>query len=78
MPRYVAYMLVPSNVPTITPLDLLVRSDSIGLLTAQTMPSNYVQDGPGSSTKQPQLMSLPLPLALQPPAFHLHEEEDEV
>ena len=44
------------------------------------MPSDYVQDGLASATKQPHLLPLPLPLPLplQPPAFHLQEEEDEV
>lgn len=78
IPRYVAYMPVPSDVPSITPPDLLLRSDSIGLSTAPTMPSDYVQDSLASSTKLPQPMPLPLPLALQPPAFHLRQEEDEV
>jgi hypothetical protein len=71
-------MLVPSDVPLITLPDLLLRSDSIRPLTAQTIPSDYVQDSLASSTKHPQPMPLTLPLTLQPLAFYLRRKEDKV
>ena len=79
IPRYVAYMPVPSDVPSITPPDLLLRSDCVGPSTApaaQTLRGDHTEGGPAGATEQP--LPLPLPLALQPPAFHLREEEDEV
>ena len=78
MPKYVAYIPAPSNVPSITLPDLLLRSNCIGPSTALTMQSDYIQDNPASVTEHLQPLPLPLPLALQPPAFHLRPEEDEV
>jgi hypothetical protein len=78
IPRYVAYMPVPSDVPSTTPPDLLLRSDCVGPSTAPTMRSDNIQDGPASATEHPQPQPLPLPLALQPPAFYLRPEDDDV
>ena len=76
--RFVAYMLVLLGVPSITLLNFLLRSDCIGQSTAQTLQSYYIQDSSTSVTKQAPPLLLPLPLPLQPLAFHLQEEEEEV
>jgi len=86
-PRFVTYMPVPSDVPSITPPNLLLRSNYVGpstaptaptTPTAQTLQGDHTKGGPASATEQLQPLPLPLPLPLQPPAFHLREEEDEV
>ena len=59
-------MPIPSDVPSITPPNLLLRSDCVGPLA------------PIEGTLHPLPPPLPLPLALQPLAFHLRPKEDDV
>jgi hypothetical protein len=62
-PRWIAYAPTPSDVPTITPPNLELRSNLVG--NPQQIPNppcTQSQDVP--------------PLVLQPPAFHLRDEED--
>ena len=68
-PQYIAYMPIPSDVPSITPSNLLLRSDCLGQQALKTSIKGPVHPLP---------LPLPLPLALQPPTFHLRPEEDVV
>jgi hypothetical protein len=62
-PRWIAYAPTPSDVPTITPPNLELRSNLVGNpQQIPTPPCTQSQDVP--------------PLVLQPPAFHLRDEED--
>jgi hypothetical protein len=64
-PRWIAYAPTPSDVPTITPPNLELRSNLVGNpQQIPTPPCTQSQDVP--------------PLVLQPPAFHLRDEEDNV
>jgi hypothetical protein len=63
--RWIAYAPTPSDVPTITPPNLELRSNLVGNpQQIPTPPCTQSQDVP--------------PLVLQPPAFHLRDEEDNV
>jgi hypothetical protein len=67
-PRFIAYAPAPSDVPTITPPNLQLRSDVVGVpRPILTPPATQSQDTYHAT-----------PLALQPPAFFLCEEDDNV
>jgi hypothetical protein len=67
-PRFIAYAPTPSDVPTITPPNLQLRSDVVGTPCPIITPPATQSQGPGLTT----------PLALQAPAFFLQEEDNDV